>query len=161
MQEGVSFYLKWAKKLYEAQNYMLFFSHYADSHRGVCIEYVIDASFFEGKRMFYAPVRYQETMKAESVEQLFAMKHAQWSYEREARIVAFGAEGLQAAAAPHGVEIKKIIFGFQTTEEDKALIYRLMKEKGIAFYEVQKPKIMNLAFELAPYAGANNDGAHA
>lgn len=134
------------------ENDMLFFSHYAEKHRGMCIEYCIDARFFHGKKIFYTPVCYQETGAPNSLKEAFAVKHPQWQYEHEARFVAFGSEKYHKATEDSGVKIKRIIFGYKTSENDKRLVYKVTQDREIELYSTQKKEGSSFQFECVPYA---------
>ena len=134
-------------------NALLFFSHYAASHTGICIEYQIDKEFLQKHtKMFDTRVRYQETKRIESIEDLFAVKNKQWAYEDEARFVAFGKEKLYDATEETGVKITRIWFGINTSEEDKDLLYKIMKRRGVQFFAAHKTgtALLDVEFELYP-----------
>ena len=133
-------------------NDLLFFSHYAASHTGICIEYQIDKKFLQNDtRMFYAPVHYQDTKRIESIENLFTIKNKQWKYEREACFVAFGTEKLYKATQETGVKIMKIWFGINTSDKDKDKLLQILEKGGVQFFEVHKTGTALLDVVFEPY----------
>lgn len=75
---------------------ILMWAHYADSHRGVCLEFSVrvDPPFFTEAQ----PVRYQDgyptfnyfnSTKDERAEKSFLTKSKHWAYEREFRMIDF------------------------------------------------------------------------
>ena len=148
------------KKLPEklpVEDYLKFFSHYAEAYKGICIEYEITQEFLKNnKKMFYTPVQYQDTNRIESIEQIFALKNTQWKYESEARFVAFGERSTYPAAAEEGVKITKIFFGLKTRDEDKELVCRILHEQpGIQFFKSKKQGDSRLDVIFEPYNPPN------
>ena len=67
------------------------FSHYANSHKGICIEYKLESNFLD-KNIFYSDVGYRFDFKPSSVKELFTTKHKSWEYEKEGRFVSFSVD---------------------------------------------------------------------
>ena len=132
------------------KNCLLFFSHYAAAHTGICIEYQITKEFLHEK-MFYTKVSYQDTNLVQSISDLFALKNKQWEYEHEARFVAFGKKDLYCYTKKE-VTISKIIFGCKTSNKDKQLLCEIMKGQGIKFFEAKEAgeTLLNVKFESYP-----------
>ncbi|WP_070888153.1 DUF2971 domain-containing protein [Pseudomonas argentinensis] len=128
--------------LTESPNEILMWSHYAQYHKGFCIEYrVDDDSLLE--RMA-RPVRYTDTYPSLSAKNLAAdadenfidicvyTKARQWSYEKEWRVVSPVGAKLYRAPAP----ISAIIFGARMPEAGKRDIYQtLSADPSIEFRE--------------------------
>ena len=136
------------------ENYLLFFSHYAAAHTGICIKYQITKEFLQ-KNMFYTEVSYPETEHLESIPEFFAVKNKQWEYEHEARFVAFGKECTYSTKP--GVSIKNILFGLNTSKQNKKRLYEIMKkQKNIKFFEAEKAGETLLNVKFRPYSPKEN-----
>ena len=138
------------------ENYLLFFSHYATAHTGICIEYQITKEFlqitkeFPKKKMFYTEVSYPKRESPKSIPDLFAVKNKQWEYEHEARFVAFGKKCTYPTKP--GVSITKIFFGLNTSKQNKKRLYKIMKkQKNIEFFEAEKAEETLLNVKFRPY----------
>ena len=136
------------------KNYLLFFSHYAAAHTGICIEYKINKKFLH-ENMFYEQVSYQETERLESIPDLFAVKNTQWEYEHEARFVAFGKK--RTYSTETSVTIKKIFFGLNTSKQNKKRLYKIMKkQKNIEFFEARETGEALLNIDFVEYLPQEN-----
>ena len=116
-------------------NNNLMFSHYADSHKGICIEY--NLSFeknFEQRKMFLTKAHYQDKLNYLNLRTLFSIKDKKWSYENEYRFVAFGEQSLYDLEG----KITKILFGLKTNQEDITLIKKILSNQNIEFYQTKQ-----------------------
>jgi len=115
----------------------LMWSHYGDNHKGICLRYDLPESFITSENLAAVPVTYElnaisnwlkdnielletgrEAFIINLLKTLVTSKAPSWSYEEEARL-------MLPVTGPHEVPreaLTDIIFGFQTTEEDEALI---------------------------------------
>jgi hypothetical protein len=124
----------------EARDNTLMFAHYADGHRGVCLEFSTekrnDAEFFGGLSAVQyidepKPVKFVSELPA-----MFLTKSASWSYEREWR--ALNDKGTLTYNY-HPASLTGVIFGCKTSEEDKLLIRRIVgKTNQVQFYQAIK-----------------------
>jgi hypothetical protein len=142
----------------EVNNSVLMFSHYADKHKGICLEFVISKDpFFD----LLDYVRYQdktpvfhafnkninEIHKELEVIELLT-KSRTWCYEREWRI-------LKKDPAPinkfHTGTLSAIIFGCQTSYSNKLLIKNIIakRETPIQLKEAVK-KRKSFELEIIP-----------
>jgi hypothetical protein len=113
--------------LSEINNSIMMFSHYADGHRGLCFEFrVDDSNFFDALDSVKYPPDFpkfhpfRDDRHNQLVQAEFLTKSPDWSYEREWRII-------KAAPQPALYRIPDkaltgIIFGCQTSEENKQLV---------------------------------------
>ncbi len=106
---------------------LLMWSHYADSHRGLCVEYELDTETYKSRVMH---VRYQTAMPAletirlhpngtlsvniDEEARIFLTKSEDWAYEQECRIIIISKEPsekgrLAAAPAP----LSAVYFGIR------------------------------------------------
>ena len=118
---------------------ILMWAHYADSHRGFCIEYSRAPNNILGKQA--EPVMYQEDLPSLSAQDITAVeqgfdklwltKSVHWKYEKEWRVINDG--GGKAFQFP--CEIKSVIFGLKMNESNRYTIRRILESRGVAFKE--------------------------
>ncbi len=127
-----------------AKNETLLWSHYADNHRGCCIEYAFPESFLkdeidDSKIMGVAKVAYDEnplskwldnitlaqmemeTLWPQLTSLLLTQKSPSWEYENEFRVIRFHSGFLEIPQS----YIRNIIFGMQTSTRDIDLIKKI------------------------------------
>jgi hypothetical protein len=112
---------------------ILMWSHYSDSHKGVCLKYDIinDPSFF----VFPVIVNYQNQYSTfnyfreekQIIDKLIRTKSLDWSYEKEIRILKLNQSGLITFKREALVEI---IFGCKTNSSEINRIKRLAIDNG-------------------------------
>lgn len=123
---------------------ILMWSHYANNHKGFCVEY--DFSEDSHLRKIAQPVCYSETIPALSLANLpdgaesnfldvcIFTKAKQWQYEQEWRVIM--TEGGRSFQAP--AKTTSIIFGARMPTEEKVMLFRALRHKeGIEFREAQ------------------------
>lgn len=115
----------------------LMWSHYADKHKGICIEYDISPLLCKCKNDFILrKINYDRTAiinknidYLNNIElydlnlliDLFSIKSKEWRYEDEYRILYYDREKRKNGLVKH-LDIKSICFGAKTPEDDKKLI---------------------------------------
>jgi hypothetical protein len=117
---------------------ILMWSHYADNHRGICLEFGVFNDLFSKARQIAYRSEYPRWMphefevQQERTIEIILTKAADWSYEREFRIVS-----LMPGSAPHWLRaqgdffrlpaaaLKSIIVG---CESDCEAVSRVVKE---------------------------------
>lgn len=119
-------------------NSILMWSHYADSHKGFCIEY--DITEFKRKLPKYTTirkVRYSETLSISSgkpmdtdeyfhsILDMYAFKHKDWEYEEEYRI--FSHQESDFLSLP----ISRIYLGKDIIQENESKIRNICQNKKI------------------------------
>lgn len=125
---------------------ILMWSHYAENHRGFCVEY--DCSEGTQLRRLAHPVRYSETIPALSLANLpsdakdnfldvcIFTKAKQWEYEQEWRVLMH--EGNRAFQAPS--KVTSVIFGAKMPLDEKVMIHHALRNKaGISFRQALLP----------------------
>lgn len=131
--------------LSETWSSVLMWSHYADSHRGLCLEYEIDvdsrpnlkAVNYSAKRSINGSEIYDwQFMKIENGYQkvfdtTFYAKSLEWKYEKEWRDVS-GVGG----ELDNGYNLSAIYFGMQCDYSIIMTIIRLLNNKNVNFYRV-------------------------
>jgi hypothetical protein len=148
----------------------LLWAHYANSHKGFCIEYDLDLliNSYRSFEAFSFPVEYKKkppeygigdvnSSKAEIVVQKIAgCKSIRWNYEKEHRIVT-GFYGEH----PYVPEcMMSIYFGLNMDEREKELMKDKLKGRGVQFfqmvlkpnsYEFEAVKVNDLSQEKITY----------
>jgi hypothetical protein len=119
---------------------LLMWSHYADSHKGICIEFSRTNENELGNRSRCFPVEYSSFVKnidvidlkdANVFKVLFDHKSDDWSYEKEWRYLI--PEGKKLIDFPG--KISKIYFGLKCKEEIKNQIMSVLS-KDVEYYEM-------------------------
>lgn len=149
----------------------LMWSHYANSHSGVCLYYEIPSDFFvdqfpTGNDPYFvgvSPVSYGDRnftdwlvsgdlgdpVAGEAVEsavaRIFSTKSSHWAHEMEARLV-------MSRPGPIQIDprfLKQITFGFKATERDKNLVAKtaLRNHENMEFYEAQESSKSEIGLE--------------
>jgi len=131
---------------------LLMWSHYADSHKGVCLKFNIleDPDFF----VYPLPVNYRDEYpdynhlgdRRTLVNDIVLSKSNDWIYEQEIRVLKINSNGLLNFKKNALVEI---IFGCKTPSDKMEKIMALSKEKGfdLKFKQAQK-KDREFALEI-------------
>lgn len=144
----------------ETEN-ILMYSHYADSHKGVCIGLRINEHldyFYDGTKQkrflrhvnyigHYNPPNFFKQNHEENIVWKFFTKSNQWEYEKEWRVVCWGGSGIYPM--PHGM-LRKVIYGCSTEDATKRRIEKALKNrKDVEFF--QSRKVANrIGIEIVP-----------
>ncbi|MGL6064649.1 MAG: tetratricopeptide repeat protein [Fusobacteriaceae bacterium] len=153
---------------------LLLWAHYGNNHKGVCLGYKFKRNK-DVKNICFNKIIYNEikTEKVKPKEELkdkilkvnnmkieeegltiadtYFRKHQDWSYENEYRMLHLNTE---EDTEKHftGLELKEVIFGMETTDEDKKLIKEIVngiykkdknkenknEEDEVMFYEMEQ-----------------------
>jgi hypothetical protein len=114
--------------LSESSNDILLWAHYADRHRGFCIEFVRNHDNQLGDYEKTRRVQYRtdypiiNPIKEDAFDLKFFTKASDWAYEREWRLVYD--EG-DVEESLHDVDISAIIFGLKMAESHKEVIRKV------------------------------------
>lgn len=122
----------------------LLWAHYANSHKGFCIEYdldKLDACITDGID-YRINVVYQENKPTISpdeqtdkkIEKAFSTKSLAWIYENEFRLI-FSSSGVKKIAFE---AIRAIYFGLNMPLAERNAIVNGLKDKGIEFYQIER-----------------------
>ena len=119
----------------------LMWSHYADSHKGVCLYYEIPTEFLGPDTIHaWSPVTYGEELLTnwlinelddgpdlagatiEILKRVMGIKKKEWEYEKEGRLIQFesGSVGIPREF------LKQICFGLETSDDDKRKMRRIV-----------------------------------
>lgn len=146
-------------------NNTLMWSHYADKHKGICIEYDIE-KIYDKDNLIINKVNYKmpiitnksiadnEILEIDNINrliELFSIKSDEWKYEKEYRILYYDKEKRKDGILID-CPIKSICFGTETLEDDKKLICEIIKNKKgnqIKFKEAKfdKEKLLKINIE--------------
>jgi Protein of unknown function (DUF2971) len=133
----------------------LMWSHYADAHRGFCIEYdlnVLDLAFGNCSQFAMSPTIYTSWLPKfdlnevlfspkEVTHKLYATKSAYWAYEREQRLIYFGdspsgADKGQFVKLPNGLKITSIIIGQNASADVREKLSTVAKTLKVALEQM-------------------------
>ena len=128
----------------------LLWSHYADSHRGICVKYRFSQALCESTKTtlsFLNDVEYTNDIKSIyqregiGITEAFFVKSKDWKYENELRYVHFDEndDGNKHSFVPMP-EINAVYFGVNCNEEDKMAIFNILKERNVEFYQMRLSK---------------------
>lgn len=106
----------------ESYENQLMWSHYADGHRGIVIGFQIDDSKYTIEKICYNGLARFENLpqKFNDVKKVFSNKLNDYKYEEEYRIITEKQDFIN-------INIKEVIFGAETPEEDKSIISKLIE----------------------------------
>lgn len=127
----------------------LMWSHYADGHKGFCIEYDFNQECDASKELLILPVVYsKERMKfpwnvvlaVDKEDEKIKMEAAQtmilslltkdevWSYENEWRVIASGSSGIKNVKMP---PVSCVYIGALCSDENKEILIRIANELNV------------------------------
>ena len=134
---------------------ILMWSHYADSHKGCCLEFSTGTRIFEHAQDIkyfpeYPNLRYIDYYGDSSVhaELKWFTKSELWQYEDEWRVINPNGPGLCKFDEK---SLTGIVFGYWMTAENKALLTKLVQERSprVKLYQAV-PKNRQFEMELLP-----------
>ena len=111
---------------------ILMYAHYADNQKGICVEYDVDFDALNKQdNVAYGYVEYKKKEGINNLQDLYLLKHADWEYENEFRIVCFGNDEFIQA------QVKSITFGLNCPVPQRQIIYNLLPE-NVSYFEILK-----------------------
>ena len=133
----------------------LMWAHYADSHKGICIQYNLPdymsklrnengsiVSYFNDVKYSDEDLGSYSNKDAISSEDAFFLKGKKWEYENELRFLRFDLNGKgehETIKIPNCIEA--IYFGLECSEKDKETIINIMEsknlKKSVEFYQME------------------------
>lgn len=137
-------------------NHLLMWSHYADHHRGFCVQY----DCREGTRLRHLAqeVKYEDSVPSlsaadfapqdneDAIDILWLTKAKCWSYEEEWRVMIN--DGNKAHKAPS--EIVSVIFGARMPEHDRIMVAHALRHQPAIEFKEAKLKEGQFAIEVLP-----------
>ena len=117
----------------EVNDDILMWSHYADKHQGVCVEFrprYHEDPFARIVQVTY-PQKYPSIKLCEEdrIEEMFAAKSKHWEYEKEWRVIL--AESADSSQKIYPDEISGIIFGCQIRPDDEVKVIRWIHDSFV------------------------------
>ena len=124
----------------------ILWAHYANGHKGFCIEYDLDKLLNSYSGTFFSfPIIYTKnppnielkdipSKNQELIKKLAGYKSQRWSYEKEYRITT-------NFSGPYYYEydaLKSIYFGLRMENDFKDLIMEKLKGRGVKYYQVEQ-----------------------
>lgn len=139
---------------YAVQN-PLMWAHYADEHKGFCIEYYIDKEEFRqdnfskiaASRMFRVnysdptktPINFETSDKSLIINIGFFTKSIDWQYENEVRLIQYkaknGAMREQYSLTPKS-SIVAVYFGYRCLDDNIQIIKKLLHGRNIRYFKM-------------------------
>jgi hypothetical protein len=132
---------------------IIMWSHYADEHRGFCIEYdteslpqehlfvrmlypvIYSEKLFEGTKYYLAAMRDRKTFNILFLALAALHKSPEWSYEKEWRLVI--PAGLLKEASPWRIPTpKRVYLGTRMPDDKKRQIIEICTRKGIEIHQM-------------------------
>lgn len=147
----------------EKNDSILMWSHYADNHRGLCVEYDFKGSEYRNPlKQFLYPVIYETKvfdatksfLPCSRCTDLFRhaaiTKYQDWSYENEWRYVDVSVmPGSSPSSYLNVTKPKSVYLGAKTDEEDDDIkeVQKIAEDRGFAVYKME---MMDSEFVLKP-----------
>jgi len=137
----------------ETPDSIIMWSHYADQHRGFCIEYgvedlppsdgfvrmlfpvVYSERLFDATRYFQAAIRDRNKFNNLFPTLAALYKSPEWSYEKEWRLI-IPANLARQAGALRVPKPKAVSLGSRMTEAKRAKVIEICKRKGITAFQM-------------------------
>ncbi len=134
-------------------NSLLMWAHYAQSHRGICLQF--RTSFDPGIFASAIPVEYSNvypvvhwpSFPSSEVRAVMLRKGADWSYENEYRITTAGVSSRELGIAPRA--LTAIILGCNFSIDDFRLLRTILEEREAA--GLPTVKILRASMGLSSY----------
>lgn len=121
----------------------LMFAHYADCHRGLCLQFGIDENYnlsespapFVGEEVKYLKNRPNLPDNPNNAHHSYLIKYKSWSYENEYRVV----YPLKKLPFSRLIEysygnLHSVIFGFRMSPKDEAMVKSWIQESGHSIF---------------------------
>ncbi len=126
----------------------LMWSHYADSHRGYCVEYEVSAIdiAMNGGKIYAYDVQYSSKIgnipifdffisPYEATKRYYSTKSIDWAYEDEIRLIHLDTKGAKVPM-PSSMNARALIAGCQMTQANKRILKDKADSLGIDAYEM-------------------------
>lgn len=126
----------------------LMWAHYANSHKGFCVEYELDRSFLDAnsdagnnKLTLINEINYTNDLVLAgepSIREAIFNKGQLWSYEQEVRMVQFDGEGKEDfPALDCKGRVKAVYLGVKCSDIDRRDMEKAIGSKDIALYQME------------------------
>ena len=121
---------------------LLMWAHYADGHKGFCVEYDFSSEF--RKQMISLNRVHYDTIDLSkeklSITEAFAIKSKEWKYENEVRLISYncGKDGdYDTVYLDEQSSIVAIYLGLKCSDERVSIIKSLLKGRCIKLYQMK------------------------
>lgn len=123
------------------QNSPIMFAHYADNHKGVCLEYEVDSKdFFKvNYTEDYPKLELFNPMPDSVIKYRLLTKHKDWEYESEYRLIQYNRE--PGTYSHQRIKLKAIYLGLNCEEKTKKEIKTIIanKKDELEIYSLSLP----------------------
>jgi len=132
---------------------ILMWSHYTDSHKGLCLKYRLSNFFFEKrddkkyishrlKKVVYEQNKVSVDLPKIDSELGYVTKSAVWERENEVRLIYYGSSLTEYLGIPldHDSHIEAVYFGLKMEEANKKTIKNLLRRQKVTFYDMYNTK---------------------
>ena len=126
---------------------ILMWSHYADSHKGFCVQYKFQKEFFEKystpscSLLLLKDIIYKDSISIPdtlNIEEALFTKSTDWKYENETRLVHYNTKECKLFPTICCKDcIKAIYLGVRVTEENRRKVEISIGDKNIQLYQMQ------------------------
>lgn len=143
--------VKSSTKIIPEQYDILMWSHYAQNHTGICVQYCLPKTITESDKELLtvsrlANVNYVESgdiTKEMYVSKAFFTKSMEWEYEDEVRLLHYDPTwntDFKPIKLPQG-SVKAVYFGLKCTEETKSKVRKALQYENVDYYQIEiEPK---------------------
>ncbi len=148
-------------------NHELMWSHYADSHRGICLGFAAEGT--DDIFAFAEPVSYQEGLPVfdlrsdqdpiEGAKTVALVKGTRWAYEQEWRIALVGkAPSHEREVAFEPATLTEVILGCEISNRDSLAIKvaLAMRDSPVTLYQAHR-NALEFAIEVLPVDRISSD----
>ncbi len=132
---------------------VLLWSHYAEKHNGIAIEYEIDIEELKKQNIILCKVYYCNSIsqinnpKIGDYGKSFFIKSTDWSYENEWRMVTLSSNLIDFNKLYIGFKIKSVVFGLLTKNEDIETVKKILG-KNCKYYKMDYENKIHLPFSI-------------
>lgn len=140
---------------------ILMWSHYAESHKGMCVKYRLTPEYFsfrtDNNGTYHyrelRPIKYvkkdklKKTVRGINTQRAFFQKSAFWEKENEVRLLSFNTQEdgpYFQEPLDNGAAVVEIIFGYKSTKRFRNSIIKSVKGKSIIFSFMDMVKYDNV-----------------
>jgi hypothetical protein len=128
---------------------ILMWSHYADGHKGICLEFKLD----EGRTLsdagiykvvyddIYPEIDFENIWHKDRLAKILWTKSKEWASENELRQIRISGNEL----VDYPFKLSSILFGLKTSDNEKKLIKRILEGNGVEFKNI---KLADREFKL-------------
>lgn len=137
---------------------ILMWGHYGDKSQGICIEYDVEELVNNNiEDLYLIKMQYLDTLeynkddfyfesifnnglkKSLQLMDIFTIKHKEWSYEEESRIIKYSSNGFceNDNSRKLQLKIKSVYFGEKIEKKHKDNLIKILKNKNIPYYNIK------------------------